>query len=259
MRNFLLIIILSLLNLGSTFGQATDFVTNDCSGTSHHLFSELDAGDVIVIAWVMPCLPCATYSIPAYSAVQSFAISHPGRVQFYMADDFANTPCSSLINWGNGNNMPNSTFFSSANVNMNGYGIAGMPKVVVLGGANHTIYLNQNDVNITFNNVQAAISDALGTFSGVNEQQKRNFELISFPNPSNDLLNITYKISQLEDITFEIINSLGKTVFSVKKESISTIGTYKESLDISRLESGMYFLNVSSTSNTETLKFVVSH
>ena len=55
------------------------------------------------------------------------------------------------------------------------------------------------------------------------------------------------------------LNSLGKTIFSVKKKSISTIGTYKESLDISRLESGMYFLNVSSTSNTETLKFVVSH
>jgi len=44
----------------NTFGliaqtNATDFTANDCDGVSHHLFSELDNGKVVVIAWVMPC------------------------------------------------------------------------------------------------------------------------------------------------------------------------------------------------------------
>ena len=64
----------------------------------------------------MPCGPCATYSLPAYAAVESFAASHPGRVHFYIADD-AISPiygsCSSLPAWGSSNSMPNSIFFQS--------------------------------------------------------------------------------------------------------------------------------------------------
>jgi len=258
MKNFLLITILSLLTLGFTFGQATDFTTNDCSGNPHHLFSELDSGNVIVISWVMPCGPCATHSLPAYSAVQSFATTHPGRVHFYMADDYADYPCPSLISWGNNNNMPNSTFFSSTDVNMNGYGY-GMPRVVVLGGTNHTVYFNQKDSHINFIGVQTAINDALGSFSGINEKPKRNFELISFPNPTNGLLNIHYTIHKEEEIIFSIVNILGETVLSIKDNSLKSIGENKKILDISKLNSGLYFLHLSSPSNSETLRFEVSY
>jgi len=259
MKKIILLSCFILFKAIITTGQtnATDFNATDCDGNPHHLFSELDAGNIIVISWVMPCSPCATYSLLAYSAVQSFATSHPGKVHFYMADDYANTPCSNLSVWAGSYNMPNTTFFSSSDVNMNGYGTPGMPKVVVLGGASHSIYFNRNDSGITLNRVTTAINDAL-TFSDINEQ-KGDFELSSFPNPSNDLLNITCNISQVENITFEILNSLGETVFSVNEKSISTIGTFNKVFDISRLESGIYFLNVSSTSKIESLEFIVSH
>ena len=140
---------------------ATDFTTNDCNGVNHNLFDSLDAGNVIVISWVMPDIVSATYSAPAYNAVQSFSTSHPGRVHFYIADDYANTTCANLINFGNYFNMPNSTFFSSADISMSDYGTNGMPKVVVLGGDSHTVYYNQNDNQINFNDVQTAIANAL--------------------------------------------------------------------------------------------------
>ena len=145
------------------FGQttATDFTTNDCNGVNHNLFDSLDAGNVIVISWVMPDIASATYSAPAYNAVHSFSTSHPGRVHFYIADDYANTTCANLINFGNYFNMPNSTFFSSADISMSDYGTNGMPKVVVLGGDSHTVYYNQNDNQINFNDVQTAIANAL--------------------------------------------------------------------------------------------------
>ena len=45
-----------LVTASFTFAQtATDFTANDCAGTSHHLFAELDAGKIIVAAFVMPC------------------------------------------------------------------------------------------------------------------------------------------------------------------------------------------------------------
>jgi hypothetical protein len=37
---------------------AADFTANDCNGTSHHLFAELNAGKVVVVAFVMPCTDC---------------------------------------------------------------------------------------------------------------------------------------------------------------------------------------------------------
>ena len=113
MKKLTLFIALSLINISIVFAQATDFTTDDCNGITHNLFDSLDAGNVIVISWVMPCGPCATYTIPAYAAVQSFASSHPGQVDFYLVDDYANTPCPTLVNWGNSNNMPLNTAFSS--------------------------------------------------------------------------------------------------------------------------------------------------
>ena len=81
MKKYILKSLLVLFVANISFAQttATDFTTNDCNGISHNLFNELDNGNVVVIAWVMPCLPCASYSLPAYSAVQSFSFSHKSK------------------------------------------------------------------------------------------------------------------------------------------------------------------------------------
>ena len=96
-----LIKIIFLLIISSKYGfsqnNATDFTALDCDGVSHHLFSELDSGKVIVIAWVMPCGPCGSIALDAYTASLGYAISNPGRVEFYLVDDFANTDCASLF------------------------------------------------------------------------------------------------------------------------------------------------------------------
>lgn len=65
---------------------AVDFTVNDCAGTSHHLFGELDAGKVVVIAFVDPCASCIAPSGTALGIVQSFASSYPGRVLYYLSD-----------------------------------------------------------------------------------------------------------------------------------------------------------------------------
>jgi hypothetical protein len=123
---------------------ATDFTANDCAGSPHNLYSELDAGKVIVISWVMPCGACIGPSVAAYNAAESYASTNPGKVIFYLADDLGNTSCATLTSWGNTNSMPNAIKFSSTSVNQTGYGTAGMPKIVVLGGASHTVFYNQN-------------------------------------------------------------------------------------------------------------------
>jgi len=259
MKKLTLFIALSLINISIVFAQATDFTTDDCNGITHNLFDSLDAGNVIVISWVMPCGPCATYTIPAYAAVQSFASSHPGQVDFYLVDDYANTPCPTLVNWGNSNNLPLNTAFSSSDISMSDYGINGMPKVVVLGGSDHTVFYNQNDSHITFNGAQTAISDALSAPLAVSDHQSSKFGLISFPNPTqNGKLNVSYSIDNNGPINFEIINILGKTVLTLDEQIPKTIGQDNITFDISKLTKGTYFLRFSTLSHIEISRFVVA-
>ena len=249
------LLVLFAVNVSFSQTTATDFITNDCNGISHNLFDSLDDGNVIVIAWVMPCGPCATYSLPAYSAVQSFATSHPGQVHFYMADDYANTACSTLMNWGNNYNMPNSTFFSSSAVNMNGYGTAGMPKVVVLGGVDRHIYFNENDTKINLSDVQIAIDSALNNFVSSTTELESNFKLNIFPNPTKEKLTINYHLNKNEEITFEIVDLLGKKVKSFVVFNSS--GNNTIDLNISELPSANYILKMNTSERTENLQFTI--
>ncbi len=259
MRKLTLFITFSLISVGIVFAQATDFTTDDCNGVTHNLFDSLDAGNVIVISWVMPCPPCATYTIPAYAAVQSFSTSHPGRVHFYLVDDYADTQCPTLVNWGNSNNMPLNTAFSDIVISMSDYGSNGMPKVVVLGGSDHNIYYNENDNKITFAGVQTAISDALSAPLAINDHQSSKFDLNSFPNPTqNGKLYVSYRVDNIENINFDIINILGETVRSFDNQIPKTIGQDNITFDISKLTKGTYFLRFSTLSHTEISRFVVA-
>jgi len=253
MKKTLMIILAILTTLGFAHAQttATNFTTNDCNGDPHNLFDSLDVGNVIVIAWVMPCLTCATYGLPAYSAVQTFATSHPGRVHFYMADDFGTTACATINNWATSNNMPLSTTFSSSDISMSDYGTNGMPKVVVLGGSDHHIYYNKNDDKINFPGVQTAINDALSAPLGIEQMGGNNFQLSSYPNPVNNILNVSYTKDQSETITFSIIDLLGKIV--IQEKELTT------SIDVSSLNNGNYFLKVTSETSSESIPFVVNH
>ena len=96
MKRILFMNALVCFSVGFIFAQttATDFSTDNCNGITHNLFDSLDSGNVIVICWVMPCNPWATYAEYASTAVQSFAISYPCRVKYYLADDYANNTCS---------------------------------------------------------------------------------------------------------------------------------------------------------------------
>ena len=258
MKKYILKSLLVLFVANVSFAQtATDFTTNDCNGISHQLFTDLDAGNVIVIAWVMPCGPCETYSLPAYSAVQTFATSHPGRVHFYIADDFGTTACATLSNFAN--NMPVSTIFSSSDVNMSDYGVYGMPKVVVLGGTDHTVYYNQNDSHITFSGAQSAISDALSAPLGIEQSVSNKFAISSYPNPVNNVLNVTHPNIQATIINFTIVDILGKVVLSIEENSSYSTEKSIRSINVSTLKNGNYFLKISSEIVTESIPFVVSH
>jgi len=253
MKKTLMIITAILTTLGFAYAQttATDFTTNDCNGISHTLFDELDNDKVIVIAWVMPCAPCATYAGYASDAVQSFSTSHPGIVKYYLADDYGNSTCSNLAGWAANYNITTDAIFSDALLNMTDYGTLGMPKVVVIGKNTHTIYYNENDNKTTQIGVENAITLALTPLVGVNEQAENNLNLTAYPNPTTGIINVEY--TSETPVQFDVINMLGENVFSQ-----NTNNTKKTTIDVSNLNKGLYFLQMITDSKTTSLKFTLN-
>ncbi len=253
MKKYILKSLLVLFVANISFAQttATDFITNDCNGITHNLFDSLDAGNVIVICWVMPCSPCATYAGYASDAVQSFATSHPGRVKYYLADDYANNTCSYLSGWASNYNIATDAFFSTTDLDMLDYGTVGMPKVVVLGKNTHTIYYNENDNKTTQIGVENAITLALTSSTGIDEQAENNLNLTAYPNPTTGTINVEY--NSQTPVQFDVINMLGENVLSQ-----NTDNTKNTTIDVSKLTKGLYFLQMTTDSKTTSLKFTLN-
>jgi hypothetical protein len=76
------------------------------------------------------------------------------------------------------------------------------------------------------------------------------------PNPANEVLNLAFNIADASEVTIRISDNLGKEVLSMNNTYQE--GTQRETLDISRLANGYYFVTIYSNDNVETLKFVKS-
>ncbi|MHB1276762.1 MAG: T9SS type A sorting domain-containing protein, partial [Bacteroidia bacterium] len=229
---------LLLLSLSASYAQtAQDFTANDCGGISHHLFSELDSGKIIVICFVMPCSSCIGPAQGANTTVQDFATTHPGKVRFYLADDFANTPCGTLVSWANNNGMSGVTSFSNPDVTEAPYGPDGMPKTVVLGGTDHKVHFVENG-GLNTTNLKAAINSAILLSSVPEAETKADFQLKVYPNPATDHIFVQYVISESSPLGFEIYNMVGVQVNEVAVEA-GTPGEQSFAIGLNGLSEGI--------------------
>jgi uncharacterized repeat protein (TIGR01451 family) len=110
------------------------------------------------------------------------------------------------------------------------------------------IYFDYNApivTNTTQNNFQTVVS----TFNAKDDTN----QLKVFPNPANEILNINLQNNNIENCI--ITNALGQTVYNSANE-INT--NYKIQLNISNLNSGVYFVKVRSSNGSYNAKFFKS-
>jgi hypothetical protein len=251
-----LLLSVSLLMSSLLFSQttATDFTVNDCDGDSHTLFTELDSGKVVVICWVMPCGGCVSAALTAYNVAQSYESTDPGKVLYYLVDDYANTSCSSVSSWGTSNVGENITAaFSDSDIDMNDYGSTGMPKVVVVGGPSHTIYYNKNS-SVSSTDMQTAIESGLAETSGIKSNANNPNSLSIFPNPSSKNIYFNYSLDKSKNIKIDIYNMLGENIYSYNL-GIQNAGKHQFEINTADLNDGFYFLTI----DGKTVKFQVSN
>ena len=76
---------------------------------------------------------------------------------------------------------------------------------------------------------------------GVNENSLDQ-RLLVFPNPSEGILNVQYEAPTMGVAQIEVINVLGERVFETTRSMGA--GTQRETLDMSSLSGGIYFVNI---------------
>ena len=79
-----------------------------------------------------------------------------------------------------------------------------------------------------------------------------NNEIIVYPNPASEKINIKLKNDQLSYNNISIINSLGQVVKTQKSNSETDVN-----IDVKDLPSGLYLLNINSDSSTSVKKLII--
>jgi len=88
--------------------------------------------------------------------------------------------------------------------------------------------------------------------TGINENTG-NMELTVFPNPTNGEVTINIEMTNVQDVTISVINTLGQTVKEVKQVQ-SNGGVVK--MDLSDQPAGVYFLTLKSKSGSVSKRII---
>lgn len=120
------------------------------------------------------------------------------------------------------------TAIVSAGVNMDNVYIAG----VLLNASNRPV-----------NAVQVSLDDAIadGIFVSTNDVFNHNSVSV-FPNPITDIANINITMESSADVTVQIFNSVGQSVFA--RDYGTMTGNQNITFDAANLNSGVYFVHV---------------
>ena len=83
-----------------------------------------------------------------------------------------------------------------------------------------------------------------------------NYNITLFPNPANDVLNVSIstETSVAQDLTITLIDGLGRTVNSFGDKLIGNASLF--SMNISELKNGIYFVRIQSETGLVTKSFV---
>jgi hypothetical protein len=117
---------------------------------------------------------------------------------------------------------------------------------------------NASQTEASNNEIIAVKVIANSAFVGVNENHEAVNPMTTarvYPNPATDMLNIEVNASQASEMSINVYNIMGQNVMS-KNVNITT-GMNLRPINVSELNSGIYFVTVKANGFENTMKFIV--
>ncbi len=95
-----------------------------------------------------------------------------------------------------------------------------------------------------------------GIFSAIDDMENERLHMLVYPNPSNGMVNVTYRSLNEGNIKLKVRNVIGEEILS-KEISNTSQGSF--TLHLSEYAKGIYFLTLQSQHSEKTLKFSLLH
>ncbi len=234
--------------------QAVDFTVTDIHGVQHNLFNILAGGQYVCIDFFFTtCPPCIATSPMYKQTFQNFGCNQEDI--FFIAVDYNDTD-QEVIAYENSvlGGSPGYPAVSGTNGGGNAvvstYQIGAFPTYILIAPNQQIVEQDMWPISNagTFTTYFAShnlLPIACSTTS-INDLDG-NSGLGIYPNPASDQI---YIHSPVENADFKIYNVIGENVFSGRT------ATSKESLDISSLKNGLYFVEIISNTKRYSAKFV---
>lgn len=251
-------IILTLLaftsfSLVKSQSVAADWTRTDCSGTSHTLFTYLDAEEVVVMEFSMGCSSCTIVGASLMDIKSKYEISHPGKVKWFYMDYWASNNCVTEVDPVTSMYAFDAGFEHCLIQKNYYYSSSPMPAIVIVGGSNHLVLsskVNYSPSDTT--NIIATIDNFFATV-GMNEIKNANSLATIYPNPSTGKINVSIDWKLNQNANLIVFDMLGNQVYACDYDL--TIGKQEISLTLDNLNKGNYFLKIQSPEQTISLPF----
>lgn len=263
MKKYILFFVLSVLMIGKEMNAQTpttayDFNMNDCNGKMHHLFSELDSGNVVVMEFIMlSCSPCIVAGKSLDAMVVPLKKKYGAKVRFYQFGFTKSYTCSQIQNWVTTNGFATSVPFDSGDVQVAYYGGMGMPTVAVVGGKGHDVLFTSMDYKP--NTDTAIISAAIDKFfnpTGITVYSDISQSISVFPNPASDQISVKLKLERASSLKLYLVNLEGQILADVLNENFAS-GVLNKTIKLPQLRNGVYYLKGELDKNCFTKKLVI--
>ena len=239
--------------------NAMDFARNDCFGTSHHLFADLDSGKAVLLHFFMPnCGMCP----PPAQALQKMANGvnavYPGLVLGYAFPFNNTTTCSYASSWVTTNHVGLYNAMDSGAAQVANYGGFGMPTVVLLGGLDHRVmYASQSFSTSDTTAIRDSIlSLKRSVNTGINSLASPVSSFSVFPNPSSDAFSVTVSLKESAAASIEVLDMTGRVVTVLLSEKLNS-GTTSKNFSGAFLPNGNYLIRLKANNESSTQHFSI--
>jgi hypothetical protein len=164
-----------------------------------------------------------------------------GLLNQYTIDDFFSDPDGDEISFELTNSNSSSVVvFASEN--------EFILRPIAVGEAKLAFRVADSQGGVTSDTITVAVDVVLGAEDGF-----INNGVGVYPNPVEDMTNVTFSYDWTGDVNFEIIDASGKQHFI---EQLDTRTHREVQLDVSTLKSGFYILKASSNGKNATIKLI---
>jgi len=249
MKTICTLLLASILGLTVAKAQVTtamDFKMNDCNGNMHHLFSQLDSGNVAIMEFFMlSCTPCIVAGDALEGMLLPLRTKYGNKIRYYQFGFTNSYTCAQITNWVNTHSYT-SVPIDSGGVQVAYYGGMGMPTIAVVAGKDHKV-LWLTDQNIAFHpSDTTAISNVIShfldsTFAGIQTIAGGISNISTYPNPASDKLTVSLTAEKSGLLDLSLLSIEGKKIAEFLNEKVSA-GSWNKTFSLPELESGLYFL-----------------